>query len=34
VVLDGGRIVESGTLAELLAGEGLFARMWEQQTFS
>ena len=31
VVLDGGRVAESGTHAELLAGEGLYATMWERQ---
>ena len=33
-VFYGGRIVEIGTLAELLDQKNLFHRMWEQQTFS
>ncbi|MHB1056526.1 MAG: ABC transporter ATP-binding protein [Rhodanobacter sp.] len=32
VVLDKGRIVESGTHAELIAHEGLYARLWQRQT--
>jgi ATP-binding cassette subfamily B multidrug efflux pump len=32
VVLDKGRIVESGTHAQLIAGGGLYARLWERQT--
>jgi len=32
VVLDKGRIVESGTHAELIAHEGLYARLWRRQT--
>lgn len=34
VVLDGGRVAESGTHAELLAGEGLYGRLWALQTRS
>jgi len=33
-VLDGGRIVEAGTLAELLERKGLFHQLWQRQTFS
>ena len=32
VVLDKGEIVESGTHAELIAHEGLYARLWRRQT--
>ena len=32
IVLDGGRIVESGDHATLLARNGLYARLWEHQT--
>jgi ATP-binding cassette subfamily B multidrug efflux pump len=32
VVLDRGRIVESGTHAQLIAHGGLYARLWERQT--
>ena len=32
VVLDKGRIVETGTHAELIAHEGLYARLWKRQT--
>jgi ATP-binding cassette subfamily B multidrug efflux pump len=32
VVLDKGRIVESGTHAELIAHQGLYARLWQRQT--
>jgi ATP-binding cassette subfamily B multidrug efflux pump len=32
VVLDKGRIVESGTHAQLIARGGLYARLWERQT--
>ncbi len=31
VVLDSGRVAEGGTHAELLAGGGLYATMWERQ---
>lgn len=32
VVMDQGRIVESGTHAELVARDGLYARLWQRQT--
>jgi len=32
VVLDHGRIVEEGSLEELIEGEGLFASLWRRQT--
>ena len=32
VVLDGGRVAESGTHAELVARGGLYARLWERQS--
>jgi subfamily B ATP-binding cassette protein MsbA len=34
LVLDAGRVVESGTLAQLLEQQGLFRRLWEHQAFS
>jgi len=32
VVMDRGRIVETGTHAELIAADGLYARLWARQT--
>ncbi|MBE2210044.1 MAG: ABC transporter ATP-binding protein [Xanthomonadaceae bacterium] len=32
VVMDKGRIVETGTHAELIKAEGLYARLWQRQT--
>ena len=32
IVLDKGRIVEQGSHASLLAGGGLYARLWEHQS--
>jgi ATP-binding cassette subfamily B multidrug efflux pump len=32
VVMDKGRIVETGTHAELIAHGGLYARLWKRQT--
>ncbi|MDN4503886.1 ABC transporter ATP-binding protein [Alteromonadaceae bacterium BrNp21-10] len=32
LVLDGGKIVESGTHAELLAANGIYAKLWAHQT--
>jgi len=31
LVLDGGRLCESGTHAELLARDGVYASMWHRQ---
>jgi ABC-type multidrug transport system fused ATPase/permease subunit len=31
VVLDGGRVVESGSHAALLGAEGVYARLWRMQ---
>jgi ATP-binding cassette subfamily B multidrug efflux pump len=32
VVMDQGRIVETGTHAELITAGGLYARLWARQT--
>ncbi len=32
VVMDQGRIIETGTHAELIAAHGLYARLWARQT--
>ena len=31
-VLDGGRVVEEGTVKELVERDGLFVRLWKRQT--
>jgi ATP-binding cassette subfamily B multidrug efflux pump len=32
VVMDRGEVVETGTHAELIARDGLYARLWQRQT--
>lgn len=32
IVLDGGRIVEQGSHAELILNKGLYARLWQRQS--
>jgi len=32
IVLDGGKIVETGSHAQLLQNQGLYARLWERQS--
>jgi ATP-binding cassette subfamily B multidrug efflux pump len=32
LVLDEGKIVESGTHAELIEKQGIYAKLWEHQT--
>ena len=32
IVMDGGRIIEQGSHADLLAGDGLYARLWARQS--